>query len=565
MKAILSILFLVSVHLCSGQAFYPQELNVDLLGEFGVSEFEGGGGISFVDFNLDGLDDLTFGTENDQEIVFYENKGDHFELVNPPFVSVVNESKQLVWVDYDNDDDKDFFVSTYKGEFYLFENDGNMNFTDVTDSKGLSNSQADTYSANFADIDQDGWLDLYIGRYGEDIAGDTNSMFRYNSTLNKYVNVTNLSATSNGFRQTLATAFFDFDLDGDLDLYVSNDRLSNANSLYMNLGNFTFVDISVPSQTDASIFAMNAAVSDFDDDGLFDVFITNIGDAIMYKNNGNNTFTNVANTSGCQVGVYAWTGNFLDYDHDQDEDIYVCTNNNGVENMFFVNENDGTFSQPLLYSGGLAGVDTLASFTNAIGDFNNDGRQDIAVSRGLNEHFSLFSNNEETSNNYIKLKLEGTDSSKDAYGALIEVWIDGVSKIYQTHSTIGYQSQNSDEIILGIGSNQTIDSLVIKWPFLNSVDTYLGTSLLTNGTNLIYESNPNVTSYFSPLCLTNHSVNVNPIPSQEYGASQFLDSSSIILNGSDVLFQSEQEITLDIDFQVELGAEFLAEINNCDN
>jgi len=217
------ILFLTCiVTLSFGQAFYPQEGNIGVNGAFGLTEFGGGGGISFVDFNQDGLDDLTFGTEAGEEIIFYENKGDHFELISPPFVSVLEETKQLVWVDYDKDNDQDFFVTSFNGENYLFENDGNMNFTDVTDIRGLANDAADTYSANFADLDKDGWLDLYIARYGEDIVGDTNSMYRYNPHAQLYLNVTSQSGTSNGFRESLATAFFDFDLDGDLDLYVSN-------------------------------------------------------------------------------------------------------------------------------------------------------------------------------------------------------------------------------------------------------------------------------------------------------------------------------------------------------
>jgi len=550
---------------CFAQEFYPQELNLNIVGEFGTTEFGGGGGISFVDFNQDGLDDLTFGTENLEEIIFYENKGDHFELVNPPFVSVVEESKQLVWVDYDNDNDKDFFVSTYNGEFYLFENDGNMNFSDVTDAKGLANSHADTYSANFADIDQDGWLDLYIGRYGEEIIGDTNSMFRYDPNVNSYVNVTDQTGTSNGFRETLATAFFDFDMDGDLDLYVSNDRVNFENSLYMNLDNLVFVDVSVPSQSNSSVNAMNAGVADFDDDGFFDIYITHTSSAVMLKNNGNNTFTDLANSSGTILNQHAWCGNFLDFDHDEDEDLYVCTTNQNLANAFLVNQNNGNFTEPLTATGGIAGMDTLDSFTNVIGDFNNDGRQDIAVSRDLDADFSLYSNNEETTNNFVKLKLTGTNSNIEAYGALVEVWINNNAKIYQKHSTVGYQSQNSDDMIIGIGSNASIDSLVIKWPYPNSMDTFLDSQLLINGTNELKEADPNVASYLTPLCLVNHAVSVSPTPSHIYGASNILNSSSSIIDGSAVLFQAENTIGLDIDFEVKVGAEFTAEIDVCGN
>ena len=81
------------------QEFYSQESNIGITGGFGDHIFDGGGGISFVDFNGDGYDDLTFSTEQGQDVMFYENKGGYFELVDPPFVSNTDETKQVVWVD----------------------------------------------------------------------------------------------------------------------------------------------------------------------------------------------------------------------------------------------------------------------------------------------------------------------------------------------------------------------------------------------------------------------------------------------------------------------------------
>ncbi len=550
-----------------GQEFYPQESNLGVLGAFGLTEFGGGGGISFVDFNQDGLDDLTFGSEAGEEIFFYENKGDHFKLVSPPYVSVLEESKQLVWVDYDKDDDQDFFVTTFNGENYLFENDGNMNFVDVTDARGLANTEADTYSANFGDLDKDGWLDLYIARYGEEIIGDTNSLYKYSPHANKYINITLPSSTNNGFRETLATAFFDFDLDGDLDIYVANDRSIFENSLYMNLGNMVFVDVSVPSMSNGAIDAMNAGVSDYDNDGYFDIYVTNTNTSLMYHNNGDNTFTDQATMSNTELNRYSWCGTFFDYDNDEDDDLYVSSVSLGpaVPNAFFVNQADGTFSEPLYYSNGLGGMDTLDAFTNVVGDFNNDGRYDLAVSRDSDLDFTVFSNNDENGNNFIKVKLKGTNSNTDAYGALIEVWNNNAKRIFQKHSTVGYQSQHSNDMIFGIGSNTSVDSLVIFWPYQNDKSVIIGSDLLINGTNEIVEGSGVVDSYLTPLCLENHNVAVNPIPSHNYGAENILDSSSLILDGSNVLFQAVDIIELDIGFEVEEGAEFEAEINVCGN
>jgi len=233
--------------------------------------------------------------------------------------------------------------------------------------------------------------------------------------------------------------------------------------------------------------------------------------------------------------------------------------------VMFVNDGAGAFSDPLTASGGLAGLDTLGHHCNAYGDFNNDGKLDLVVNRIQEENFGLFSGHTENENNYLAVKLEGTNANKDAYGCIIEVWIDGSSRVYATHSTHSYLSQNTDTQFFGLGTNTSVDSLQIFWPSSTGLETVLGSNLVINGMNEIVEGSGVINSYTTKLCLNNQDILIDPIPSQIYGAAQELNTNSIVIGGTNVGFRSEQEINLETDFEVELGAEFIAEIKDCTN
>lgn len=554
---------------CYGQEFYHQSVQLKVEGTFGFPLWDGSGGISCADFNNDGLDDLTFATESGDDIIFLENKGDEFELVNPPFVSNTFESKQVIWLDYEGDGDKDLFVTTWDSYNYLYENDGNMNFTDVTASVNLPTTNANTFGANFTDFNGDGLLELYISNYGFPTP-QANEMYTYNATTHAFDDVTTSSNTGNGLRQSFCNAVFDYDGDGDLDFYIANDRPQFENTLYMNMGGLFFIDVSVPSNTNIGVDAMNSGVGDGDMDGDIDIYVTNGlssggAFAVYLENNGNSTFTDVAATNGTIFDRLGWAGSFVDYDNDRDEDLYVSTSS-GEPSALFVNDGTGNFTEPLFATNGLDGRDTISTFSNACGDFNNDGRYDFVLGHGfVSEDFSLFLNHEKNNNNYIKLKLEGTDSHVDAFGAVVETWINEIKTVSLKHSTNGFLGQHSDYLNIGIGTATAVDSLIIKWPFLGSIEHIPGTDLLVNGTSHIIENSGVSSTYSNPICLFNHSIAVNPVASQNYGAEFNLDCDSKILNGANVLFQAENEILLDIDFEVEQGATFEAEIDVCGN
>lgn len=568
MRQLFFILFILSSHFSIGQQFSNQENNLNLIGSFGAGSFIGGGAVSFVDFTGDGLDDLSFGTIGGQEIKFYENTGDGFSLVTPAYISNTYEQRQILWVDYDNDGDKDLYVTALDGPNLLYENDGNMNFTDVSAAKGLSDQVVFTIGATFADINNDGFLDLYVCNYDEDGIANTgfeNEMYSYNSQTQSYDDITLSSGTSNGSRTSFTGTFFDLDMDNDLDLYVINDFTAHENSLYMNIGNSQFVDISVPSQSNVAIFSMNGGISDYDRDGDFDIFITDIFESVLLQNDGDNTFTEVAASAGVQIEEWSWTGNFFDFDNDRDDDLYVSTQVDDFPNYFFVNDNNGSFTKPLHNTGGIGGNDIVESCINAIGDINNDGRLDIAISERDNENFRLYINNEENSNNFIKLDLQGVSSNSDGYGALVQLWADSEMTMMHKHNSISLQCQNSDILHFGLGVANTIDSIVVKWPYNNSIDVLYNSDVLINGLTVVEEGSGAIDHKSLELCLVEHQVVLDPVPSQIYGAINELSSNTEIICNGIIKYQAENLITLDAGFEVKSGSSFEAEIEVCGN
>ncbi|WP_340170847.1 FG-GAP-like repeat-containing protein [Lacinutrix sp.] len=476
-----------------------------------------GGGVSFCDFNNDGWDDLTYSTTDGEQLLFFQNNNGLFTEVD---LSIVNNQrvKQVLWVDYDNDGDKDFMATSISGFNKYYRNDGALTFTDVTETIGFFTNNLTTYGISFGDIDNDGDLDALIAN--RDSVNTNNYSYLYRNQGNgTFIEITESAGLNLNNELSFCSAFFDYDNDGDQDIYIANDKTPNRNRLYQNNGSGTFTDVSVSSDAGVFIDAMSTTIGDYNNDGWFDIYVTNTtAGNYLLKNNGDGTFFNLSPGLGTEMNTISWGSSFLDADNDRDLDLYVSSSMTGVDptlmsSAFF--ENDGTNNYTIPTGIGFAN-DTRRSFANAVGDFNNDGLPDIVVMNDTDNYF-LWENTTTNSNNYLKVKLEGVTSNKGGIGSRIEVAINGNSQYRYTLCGEGYLAQNSSTEIIGFGSATVADYVKVTWPsgtidIINNVtanqvlNIVEGSSLSTND----YNQAPKLNVHPNP---TNGKVTINNIKS----------------------------------------------------
>ena len=426
------------------------------------SETFGGAGLSFVDFDNDGLDDITIPSNQEKKVYFFKNNGNGFDQININ-IEISGDVKQIIWVDYDNDYDNDLYLSSYNGINRLYENKGFLNFEDVTKSLNLPDSISKSFGAAWADINNDGFLDLYQSYYLSDDSVNQAHLFLSDSS-SSFTNITVSSGLYEINKLPFCASFLDINNDNLQDLYIASDR-ETGNSLYLNNGNETFLDISSPSNTGVKMDGMSVTVGDINNDTYFDIYSTNLDlSSKMFINNKDLTFTDVADDLGVGFNGIGWGAQFEDFDLDGFEDLYVSggyTGSNTISSSFYFNKNGTDFEKD--NSIGFEG-DTVSSFGNAIGDFNNDGLPDIAVLNHFPAKSFLFENNYNGNNKWIKVILKGIESNADAYGSKVVLYSDNLVLSRTLLSTEGFISQNSKSIFFGVEENQNVDSLFVFWP-----------------------------------------------------------------------------------------------------
>ncbi|MEM6687684.1 MAG: CRTAC1 family protein, partial [Bacteroidota bacterium] len=444
------------------QAYFQNTAtNVGITGDSGTTYL--GNGISFFDYNNDGWDDVTIGTANGNSLKVYKNNGDGTYSADSAFTpNNTAAHKQVIWVDFDNDGDNDLYLACDLAQSRLYENTGST-LIDITSTCGLPSSSLENYGASWGDYNNDGFLDLFICNRGE-YAAQQNYLYKNNGD-GSFSNVSTAAGIDTGSHLSFCAAFLDYNNDGWQDIYIANDKIQNTNIMYKNNGDGTFTDVSTATNTDIAIDAMSVTVADFNHDNWFDMYVTNgIQGNYFLKNNGDGTFSNIAASTGTVFNSIAWGAVFLDAENDGDLDLYVSSMLDGSipsypSAAFYVNNGINSFATD--NSTGFTN-DTAESYSNAIGDSDNDGFPEIIVNNSGNENIFFWKNQTTSSNRWLKVNLEGVMSNKQGIGATIEVRSGGASQYRYTVCGEGYISQNSGTEFFGVADN-AIDYVKVTW------------------------------------------------------------------------------------------------------
>jgi len=271
---------------------------------------------------------------------------------------------------------------------------------------------------------------------------------------------------------TFSSLWFDYDNDGDQDVVECNDQ--GVSPLYRNDLNDSFVDVT----EEAGLFVlgdcMGIDAGDYNKDGWLDIYWTNYHENYLWQNNRDGTFTEVGQTAGVADINIGWGTGFLDFDNDGYLDIYVTNGIIGLSiedgntegkpsaeaNILYRNKGDGTFEDVTQVAGiGDAGVGR----GTAVGDYNNDGAIDLYVVNS-DKHNLLYRNNIGASNNWIKIKLVGSDSNSFGIGARVTVKTETSDQLYEITNASGYLGGNGIELLCGVGQDVKVDEINIDWP-----------------------------------------------------------------------------------------------------
>jgi len=422
--------------------------------------------------------------------------------------------------DYDNDGWDDLFCC-FLGHNQLFRNNGNGTFTNVTRKAGLYQEHGRWGAGcSFLDYDRDGRLDLFVCNYVKldpdklenipitsdqatcqwkgvpilcgprGLPPDMNILFHNNGDGT----FTDVSAKAGilapGPRYSITSVSYDFDNDGWPDIYVAVDSMPSI--LFKNNHDGTFTDVAVTAgcaynENGHEQAGMGVAVADYDCDGWFDIFKTNFVDDTcnLYHNNGDGTFTDVSGPSGVGVNnrYVAWGCGFIDFDNDGWVDIFQVNGHVYPEvdhyefgesfknpRIAYRNLGNGHFKDVSSELG--PGVsERFSSRGAAFGDYNNNGCMDALV-LNLNDLPSLLRNEGGNKQNWIEIKLIGTKCNRTAIGARVRVITGNHIQMDEVASGGSVMSQNDLRLHFGVGENNIIDSIEVKWPTTQKIEHF---------------------------------------------------------------------------------------------
>ncbi len=471
----------------------------DLLGSAVVDDFTGDDYLDLVVCTWDPQDQMQFFVN--------ERNGRFVDWTADANLGGLVGGFNMVQADYDNDGDTDILVlrGGWMREFgripnSLLQNDGNGRFTDVTFDAGLGQVHYPTQTGAWADYDNDGDLDLYIGNEKIDASRNAPSQLFRNNGDGTFTDVAEAAGVEN-FGYAKAVAFGDFDDDGFADIYVSN--FGGPNRLYRNHRDGTFTDVAQRVGVQAPKRSFPTWFWDFDNDGDLDLFVagyawddgtlaayvaSQIGMEVghelsrLYRNDGRSGFTEVAKQVNLKRLTLPMAANYGDLDNDGYLDFYLGTGYPDYEalmpNVMYRNIGGRAFAD-VTTEGGFGNLQKGHGIVFA--DLDNDGDQDIYEQMGGflpgDKFFNALYENPGSGNHWIGLQLVGTRSNRSAIGARIRVDIVDRGKrrtVYKRVNSGASFGANPLRQTIGLGKAAEIELLEIYWPTSGLTQTFRG-------------------------------------------------------------------------------------------
>jgi hypothetical protein len=442
--------------LASGQA---QEVFTDVTGTLGIQSGPGGSSVAVGDYNNDGLEDLYVGFFNYPNQLWKNlGEGGFVEVANAARVALESDAKTrtALWGDIDNDGYLDLYVGNIDKPDKLLRNNGDGTFSDISQSAGV-NQIGYPQSVNMADVNGDGLLDIYVSNLLQH-----NILYQNNGDLT-FSNVT-IQAGVMDLQIAMGTICFDYDQDGDVDLYLVHDNHA-PNFLFQNDGTGHFIEVGAATGLNTASFGMGVDIGDINNDGWLDLSITNLGPNFLMLSNGQGSFADIAENVGVGDAGMGWGTSFLDFDRDGWVDLYVANDYNfsPYPNLLYRNNGDSTFTET---QSGEAVGNLHASYGTASLDYDLDGDLDLVVANtNADAGLQLFENTITNDYHWIGLKLIGQESNRQAVGARVRL-VDAQDVVHYDELTAGdgWTSQSSSLFFFGLGDAESLQEATIYWP-----------------------------------------------------------------------------------------------------
>ena len=444
-----------------------------------------GGGVATGDYDQDGWTDLyvTRGTIGPN--LLFRNLGNGTFEETGASAGIGLEGRfdsGAIFSDIDADGWPDLFVGgIHSTGPKLFKNLQSGNFEDITDISGLEDI-INSFSASFADYDKDGDLDMYVSHWNRNKQG--NYLFQ-NDSNGIFTDVSEAAGIPDNLMADYTPIFSDINNDGWPDLLVASDF--NTSQIFINNKDNTFNRTTTEALTDDN--GMGAAVGDYDNDGDLDWFISSIFDPNglpadlapgvhtgstgnrLYRNRGDGSFEDVTDEAGVRYGSWGWGSCFADFNNDGYLDIFHV-NGFVTENFIssatflsdgsrlFISNQDGTFTELSLE---LKLIDRGQGRGIVCFDYDRDGDVDIFVANNQQSPV-LFRNDGGNDQNFLHIKVAGEDLNSEAIGARIYVTTGGSTQMREIYSGNNFNSNNPAEAYFGIGNSDLIDEIRVIWP-----------------------------------------------------------------------------------------------------